>query len=968
MIHIFLLSESICYSQSLTDSLIALYCFDGNANDNYNLNHCTVNGASLTTDRFGAVNKAYYFNGTSAFIELPSKNWIPDNFSLTGWIKVDTLKYFERFFEFGNGVNSENVFYSFTTSSQLSSFTIHDCNNGSWYQRIQPTNTFPTNIWTHIGITFNNSNDSVHIYLNSFLWFKGKLFPQTCNTFKTMNYFGKSGFSNNPDSYFKGKMDDIRIYNRVISEIEVANIYQSPYCLPLPLISSFNFTFPSPCDSLQVQFNDASSSTSSIVAWNWNFGDIASGVNNTSNVQNPIHQFSAAGNYLVNLIVTNGQSISDTFSTNVQVNSNQFVVSAGTNLSLTCITTSGTIGTTTIPGLIYSWSPTSGLNLSNIAQPIASPISSTVYTVTATNSVGCTATSSVFVNVNTAPPFVDAGQMLNLTCITTNGVLGTTAIPGVSYNWLPTAGLNVSNIAQPIASPTSTTIYTVTATNSYGCTNTSSVIVNVNNSPPIVNAGSGLNITCVTTSGSIGSSPISGFSYSWQPAIGLSSSTVSQPTANPLVSTIYTVTATDGNGCIATSSVPVIINNTLPVANAGPPINLNCSNSTSTLGVMAIPGNSYSWMPNAGLNSVNLAQPMASPNATTIYTVTVSGSNGCTATSSVVVTVDKTPPQANAGADWNLTCNNTIGILGAIAIPGMTYHWVPSLGLTSATVAQPIANPTTSTVYTLTVTGSNGCTANDSVSVNVLPLETIELSSDSTICEGDELAITATGGNSYEWSPSNGLNTVSGNVVICSPQQTTTYTIHYQDINGCEGWAQKTIYVHDTPSIVITKSNDIGCFQKSSQLSAYGAKSFSWQPISGLNNVTVPNPIASPLSTTIYTVTASNLYCSAQSAIEVHVDDNLLPDIFIPNSFSPNYDDVNDCFQVVSSQPLKNFHCKIFNRWGQLIFETQDPNQCWNGNYRNSDKPAPMETYFYLVEIQTKCGKTIKKGDITLLR
>lgn len=757
----------------------------------------------------------------------------------------------------------------------------------------------------------------------------------------------------------------ISLYNSIVLESQTCTGYN---CNLNPLISSFNYTFPSTCDSLHVQFNDASNSPSSIVSWNWNFGDIASGVNNTSNLQNPVHQFSAGGNYLVKLIVTNSQSISDTFSTNVQVNSNQFVVNAGNTLSLSCLTTSGTIGTTAIPGIIYSWSPTSGLNLSNVSQPIANPTASTIYTVTATNSVGCTATASVFVNVNMAPPFVDAGPIQYLTCITTNGVLGTTSIPGVSYNWLPASGLTVSNIAQPTASPTSTTIYTVTATNSYGCTSTSSVIVNVNNSPPLVNAGNGVNINCLTTSGTIGAAPVSGFSYSWVPSIGLNSSSISQPIANPPISTIYTVTATDGNGCIATSSVAVNVNNTPPYANAGLSKSLNCTDSSAMIGTVSVSGNTYSWAPISGLNSVNLAQPIASPTTNTIYTVTVTNSNGCTSTSTVLVTADKILPQANAGSDLNLTCNNTTGILGAIAIPGMTYHWAPSLGLTSATVAQPIANPTSSTVYTLTVIGANGCIANDNVSVNVLPLETIELSSDSTVCEGDVLAITATGGSSYLWSPPLGLNTTSGNFVICSTQQTTTYTIHYQDINGCEGWAQKTIYVHDTPSIVITKSNDIGCFQKSSQLAAKGANSFSWQPITGLNNANVSNPIASPFSTTVYTVTASNLFCSAQSAIEVHVDENILPDIFIPNSFSPNYDDVNDCFHVVCNQPLKNFKCKIYNRWGQLIFETQDPKQCWNGNYRNSDKPAPMETYFYLIEIQTNCGKTIKKGDITLLR
>nr|HPI55651.1 gliding motility-associated C-terminal domain-containing protein [Chitinophagaceae bacterium] len=136
----------------------------------------------------------------------------------------------------------------------------------------------------------------------------------------------------------------------------------------------------------------------------------------------------------------------------------------------------------------------------------------------------------------------------------------------------------------------------------------------------------------------------------------------------------------------------------------------------------------------------------------------------------------------------------------------------------------------------------------------------------------------------------------------------------------------------------------------------------------GLNNSHLANPIATPINSTIYTVTASNGQCDISDTISVYVNDAFEHDIFIPNSFSPNYDDLNDCFKIVTKSKFEKYSCKIFNRWGQEVFQSNDWNQCWEGNYLNSNKEAPLGTYFYLIEIETDCGRTIKKGDITLLR
>ncbi|HNB81476.1 MAG TPA: SdrD B-like domain-containing protein, partial [Chitinophagaceae bacterium] len=235
---------------------------------------------------------------------------------------------------------------------------------------------------------------------------------------------------------------------------------------------------------------------------------------------------------------------------------------------------------------------------------------------------------------------------------------------------------------------------------------------------PTVNAGTNQTITCSTTSASIGSSSVSGLTYAWSPATGLSSTSISNPVATPTTTTTYTLTVTNSCGCSSTASVTVTVNKTPPVAVAGSPATLTCSIPSAPIGASSVSGNVYSWSPSTGLSSTTISNPVASPTTTKTYTVTVTGSNGCTATSSVQVTVNKTPPTADAGPDQSV-CTAQSASIGAAAIAGNSYSWSPSAGLSASTISNPIATPSSTTTYTVTVTGSNGCSATDAVLVTV---------------------------------------------------------------------------------------------------------------------------------------------------------------------------------------------------------------------------------------------------------
>jgi protocatechuate 3,4-dioxygenase beta subunit len=421
----------------------------------------------------------------------------------------------------------------------------------------------------------------------------------------------------------------------------------------------------------------------------------------------------------------------------------------------------------------------SGAQSNTYDPPVLS--STTYFRVVITNVDGlntCTAISNCLTVTVNSLPTADAGSTQNLDCTTTSATIGTSAIGGNTYSWSPATGLSSTTIAQPTASPSSTTVYTVTVTGSNGCTATSTVTVNVNTTTPTADAGSTQNLDCTTTSATIGTSAIGGNTYSWSPATGLSSTTIAQPTASPSTTTVYTVTVTGSNGCTATSTVTVNVNTTVPTADAGSTQNLDCTTTSATIGTSAIGGNTYSWSPATGLSSTTIAQPTASPSSTTVYTVTVTGSNGCTATSTVTVNVNTTTPTADAGSTQNLDCITTSATIGTSAIGGNTYSWSPATGLSSTTIAQPTASPSSTTVYTVTVTGSNGCTATSTVTVDVnTTAPTVVISGSTVVCNGSTTTLTASGASTYVWS-----NT---DITPSTTVGVGTYTVTGTASNGC---------------------------------------------------------------------------------------------------------------------------------------------------------------------------------------
>ncbi len=190
----------------------------------------------------------------------------------------------------------------------------------------------------------------------------------------------------------------------------------------------------------------------------------------------------------------------------------------------------------------------------------------------------------------------------------------------------------------------------------------------------------------------------------------------------------YSVTVSDSKGCIGVS-VPFIVGNSVkPSVNAGNDAAI-CAGSSTNLSASASGASSpytYSWSPSTGLNSSNIANPVANPSNTTTYSVTVIDSKGCPNADAVIVTVNP-KPSVNTGSDVTI-CAGSPTTLTSNTSSGTTpyvYNWTPATGLSAVNVANPVANPSNTTTYVLSVTDSKGCTSGDNIVVNVIALPAI---------------------------------------------------------------------------------------------------------------------------------------------------------------------------------------------------------------------------------------------------
>jgi gliding motility-associated-like protein len=602
------------------------------------------------------------------------------------------------------------------------------------------------------------------------------------------------------------------------------------------------------------------------------------------------------------------------------------VLSASASPTVICQGSSSTL--TANNSTAYVWNP------GNFTGPtvFVSPTVNTTYTVVGTNSLGCSSTSLVAVNVNLNPtitvsppsPTICAGRSQTLT-----------AGGASTYTWSP-GNFTTSAI---VVTPGTNTAYTVQGRQN-NCPGNTTVQVVVSPSPAI-SATASPNSICAMSSSTITASGAN--TYTWQPGGATGFSVI----VSPSVSSIYTVTGTDILGCTGSATASIsIINPPIVSISANP--NPVCNGSTTTL--TASGASNYSWQPGGSTSSLIVVSPttsttytligyassgcsattvmslsvlpsptvsvqaspsvicvgssatltafgaanytwlpgpltgssvVVSPSLATLYSVAGTSSLGCTSFSNIVIIVQPTPTLTAFGSTSLMVsasslslCQGQSATLTATGLGATSYNWMPG-NLPGQTI---IITPLTSVVYTVTATNFQGCGTSKTVSIAVSPPPVINvISSPSVICPGQSVVFSASGASTYTWYPGQ----LTGSTVTVTPSSGGVYTV-VAGANGCTSAALTSIAMLAGISPTVTTTNAVICAGEIVLLQAGGGITYSWNPSSSVNSPTSPAVLASPTITTIYTVTSSGNpgSCGGTATLEIIV--YLSPTLTVP--------------------------------------------------------------------------------------
>ncbi len=522
-------------------------------------------------------------------------------------------------------------------------------------------------------------------------------------------------------------------------------------------------------------------------------------------------------------------------------------------------------------GVSYVWSPATGLSSTIIANPLATPTVTTNYSVLVTGANGCKASDQVNVTV-----FEATGSAGSAICVGQQTAQLSISAPGaVSYSWSPVTGLSNPNIANPVASPTTTTTYIGAVTGATGCVDTVQVTVTVRTLPP-VSLGPDRAV-CIGKSTNLIASGAS--TYLWTASPTLSGIVGNQAVAAPVVSQTYSVRGTDNFGCINRDTIFITVN-PLPIVDAGPDT-VKCGDNG--IQFQASGGVSYAWTPTTGLSNAAIANPIATPLISTTYRVLVTDINGCQQTDSLFIRT----MYADAGPDLPLCINDTLQLN---ATGGVAYQWQPAADLLNLSVANPTAFPLSTTSYFVTVTDVSGCIDRDTVQVIVNPLPTTTIATtDPYVCSSGGTRVIATGGVQYLWTPSDWFPQPDTAAPLAYPvyqgnalDSTVWLFVMVTDSNGCSSPDSIQQVVRKQP--IITASPDtVKCPGTTVGLRSTGGVTYAWSPAYGLSNPNIANPIANPLVTTQYKVLITAVWgCADTGFVKVIVmDPDAGPDVTI---------------------------------------------------------------------------------------
>ncbi len=729
------------------------------------------------------------------------------------------------------------------------------------------------------------------------------------------------------------------------------------------------------CAYTPVTFTDGSTAVpgSSITTYMWDFGDGAS-----SSVTTPVtaHTYTAAGLYTVTEMLLDNIGCRDTVVRPSYIQVNKPTAAFWPSSTHPCKNVLVNFNNTSTGGASFSWTFGDG-GTSTATSP------SHTYTANGTYNVKLVVVDAAGCSDTMTQPLVVSGPVASFAMSDSVAICpplfvtftNTSTGGATSYLWTFGDG-NSSTLPSPSDMYIASGSYTVTlvVTDVFGCSDTA------RRGAHIFGSVGGFSYTPLT-----GCAPLTVFftanvtnvpSIIWDFADG----TISPPSTSTTTSHIYTIPGayvprlvlSDGTGCQSSSpGVDTIKVNAVSVGFTLPPGMCEYATFilTDTTKSYWSTVNSWFWNFN-GVTSTDQS-PTFTAGAAGVYTVSFTATDawGCTGTVVREVTIHQ-PPEVDAGAD-TVVCFGDYATL--LATGANTYVWADGATL-SCTACNPTqATPPAPQTYTVVGTDIHGCTNTDTIRIYHRFKTESEGFGGGEICSGTSIPLFDTGATKFTWYPPNWLSDPTSGNPIATPLGSLTYTVIAQ-LAGCIPDTNTiSIIVHPTPEVDAGPNQTLAT-GTIAHLQAVGSNvdHYIWTDASTLSCDTCAATDATPDVTTTYTVTVTNNFgCRDADTVTVYLycDNN---QIFVPNTFTPNGDGQNDVFfpRGAGVKNLKSF--RIYNRWGQLLFERNDipindESNAWDGSYGGSS-PRP-DVYVYVIEGVCGNGKPMFiKGDVTIIR
>ena len=599
-----------------------------------------------------------------------------------------------------------------------------------------------------------------------------------------------------------------------------------------------------------------------------------------------------------------------------------------------------------IPPYTYLWIP-GGQTDSTLTG-----MSAGTYNLEVADSNGCIRVVPVIIN---EPTQITANSVItNADCGICNGSISLLTSGGVGpYNYLWSPGAMTDSTVTGLCED----LYTVIISDASGCTQSISIPVSNTTGPALTISSS--NITCnsicdglagVVTTGSPNS-----YTYLWSPG-GATTDNISG-----LCPGTYFVEVTDtATLCSSFESVIITEPDTFyfSIPNMADALCAGICNGTGTV------------LPTGGILPYTYLWNNAEPTQTAIAlcsgtdTVTITDANGCSATQTI--SISEPLPIIIDTVVTSSTCSNTNDGAINITVTGGTVPYTYQWSGASIAITEDLTDLYPGT-YTITITDANDCI--DSLTVTLLPIQIINADAgpDTTYCEGSgPVTLTGQGGTTYQWFVLPGMTSIGtdSSVSINPPAGTTSYVLGAYT-NSCIDY--DTVIVNVNPlanvnagsdvSIVISESTPIGGNPTGPSNSIY-----LWSPSEGLNDATIPNPVASPINTTIFYVTITDPNgCSGIDSVLV----TIISTVIFPNGITVNGDGINDVWIIDNIDLFPDCIVEVYNRWGEMLFRSPGYTKKWDGTYNG--KELPVGTYYYVIDLKDERFKPYT-GPITIMR